>query len=184
MMATIYYDATTGAGVAFDWDESLPFAPPAGLSAFRFDPDDDLGQKIADDPTAFRIVTGELHDRTGPVPLDLVTERSRRWAEIDTRTADLIAAGFVFDGHTFSLSASAQMNWTNLMISAALLPYPVAVSTADDGQYTLPTTGAVQAFYATGIGAVKAILDAGRVLKLAVGAATTKAAIDAVVDNR
>jgi hypothetical protein len=86
---------------------------------------------------------------------------------IDAQCEATIAQGFAFAGRTFSLSAAAQMNWTNMFIARSLLTYPLEISTKDDGKHTLADASEVAAFYTTGIGVVKAAIDTARAAKLA-----------------
>lgn len=124
---------------------------------------------------------------TAPVPDDavyLAHLKQKRYDEIDLKTETLIAQGFTYDGHVFSLSSEAQINWTNLYQARALFTYPMDATTKDQDAYSIADVATVEAFYQTGLGTVQYHLDGGRVLKVAVKAATTKAEIDAVVDNR
>jgi len=109
--------------------------------------------------------------------------KAMRRAAIDARTQAIIAAGFPFDGHQFSLSASAQMNWSALETFQALISWPVAVTTMDDQEYSLAIENKT-VFCATGVAAVYAAYASGRALKLQVNAAADQAGVDAVVDTR
>lgn len=128
----------------------------------------------------------------GPRPTDaqllgadmLPAVKAARCAAIDDRTQALIAGGFTFDGATFSLSTAAQLNWTALFSARDVVPYPVQATTADDGKHSFPDPATVARFGVTAIGTVRALLDSGIALKVAVNAASNQAAIDAVVDAR
>lgn len=108
---------------------------------------------------------------------------------IDARTSELIMAGFPFDGQNFSMSEAAQRNWTGMgtVLALGLLPFPLPISTVDEGTYILND----QAHCLQFLGAYMLYqahpaypLSAGRVLKAQVNAATTKAEVDAVEDTR
>lgn len=86
---------------------------------------------------------------------------------IDAQCQAAIAQGFQFAGKTFSLSAAAQMNWTNLDAKKAAFTYPVEVSTKDDGAHSLASAAEVSAFCMTALLTVKAALDAARAAKAA-----------------
>ena len=130
---------------------------------------------------------GSAFTTTAPAPDDSVYLdhlKQKRYDEIDLKTEALIAQGFTYDSRTFSLSQEAQINWTNLYQARSLFTYPVSATTKDQDAYSIPDIATVEAFYQTGLGTVQAHLDSGRDLKVQVKAATTKAEIDAIVDNR
>jgi len=108
-------------------------------------------------------------------------------AAIDNRTSDLIAGGFTYAGLQFSLSANAQMKMvgTHAVRDDANLTYPVKWNTLDDADtHELADSAALHAFYLTGLGAMRAHIDGGTVLKDAVRAAATIDEVAAVVDAR
>ena len=108
-------------------------------------------------------------------------------AAIDSRTDQLIANGFTYSGVQFSLSANAQMKMvgTHEVKDDPALVYPLRWNSLDDSDYVdLPDAAALHAFYLTGLGTMRVLVDGGTVLKDAVRAATTIAEVDAVVDNR
>lgn len=109
--------------------------------------------------------------------------RAEKNAAIDARTQEIIAAGFTFDDHVFSLSVPAQINWSGLYSMQSFFTWPINVTTIDDQEYSL-TLANLPYFIGTGSTAVANAIGHGRALKLAVGAATTQAGIDAVVDAR
>lgn len=86
---------------------------------------------------------------------------------IDEQCQATIAQGVTFAGKVFSLSAAAQMNWTNMFIAKSMFAYPLEISTKDDGKHSLANAGEVASFYSTGIAVVKAALDAARAAKAA-----------------
>ncbi len=115
--------------------------------------------------------------------LPLADYKQLRYNEIDGKTVSLIAAGFSFDSQAFSLSSSAQMNWSTLKDQEAEFTWPVEVSTKDNNAYSL-TQANLTAFWTAGRDATKGHLDTGRALKKSVFDAADEAAVNAVVDNR
>ena len=65
------------------------------------------------------------------------------------------------------------------------LVFPINWNTkGDEDTYTIADSADLHAFYLTAVGTLRSHLDSGTVLKDAVRAATTIAAVDAVEDNR
>ena len=82
---------------------------------------------------------------------------------IDESTTSNIFKGFTFDGHTFSMSISAQINLSNIFnIPDGLFPLPY--STKDDKLYSL-TLANRQNFYLTALGFKNTTIQAGTSLK-------------------
>ena len=119
--------------------------------------------------------------------LDLVALDAYKEAKndaIDARTQELIAAGFDFEGNTFSLSMMAQMNWVALNSARDDLTFPVAVSTKDNQEVTFANATRLHTFCMTALAAGKAHYDSGRALKLAVNGCVDIAAVDTINDAR
>ena len=115
----------------------------------------------------------------------LASSKRNKFDEIDARTEELIATGYVFAGKVFSLSANAQKYWIGLVVGKDMMTYPLAVNTLDDSStYDIQDAATVVGMYATAMGTVKARLGSGTALKDLVRAATTIAEVDAVVDPR
>ena len=114
----------------------------------------------------------------------LSDRKAERKLEVDIQTGALIAQGFDHVSKTFSLSANAQLNWTNVYLNRANWSYPLEVSTLANGSHDLADQAAVESFYADGVDEVKVILDGGRTLKTDIDAAADQAALDAIVDTR
>jgi hypothetical protein len=107
--------------------------------------------------------------------------------EIDARTDELIAAGFTYDSKTFSLSQAAQSRLTgiNQVRDDAAVTYPIVWNTLDDSDtLSIVDSAALLTFYLTAMGTYRTHVDSGTALKDDVRAATTIAAVDAVVDSR
>ena len=120
--------------------------------------------------------------------LTFETNKQQKLEEIDAKTNQLISQGFVFDGHTFSLSLNAQSNFMGIKVATdgGLLTeanYPYELTTIDDGAYEL-SWALKDAFFGSVLTAVATHLAYGRALKVAVKSATTQADLDLVVDNR
>jgi hypothetical protein len=117
-------------------------------------------------------------------------EKDRRVAEINARTEELIETnGFEYppaSGTYFALDAGARENWSG-MIEAddrSLLTFPQTVGTKDFDDYSIADATALANLYATALGTVKAQREAGQALRKQIRDATTRAAVDAVVDSR
>ena len=106
---------------------------------------------------------------------------------INDRTVELVSNGYSFGGKVFSLSKNAQTNILALFATKdnPALTYPVEFNTIDDlEKYSAANAPTIEGMYLTALGTKKAHLDSGSILKDAVRAATTKAEVDLVVDNR
>lgn len=117
------------------------------------------------------------------VAISLDDNKAVRIIQIDKRTDAIIAAGFLYDGNTFSLSTQAQMNWMGLYTLKDLQTWPIGVTTAANETYQLALLNLV-AFIATGSQVIKNAVGSGRALKIAINAATTQEELDAIVDTR
>jgi hypothetical protein len=161
---------------AADWILSPDLTPVAGLEQKYW--------KLTGD--IFSAMTaGERTAVDDSVPY-LNPLKAKRYGEIDLKTQALIAVGFTYDSNQFSLSLPAQHNWHGLLMAAdkTWVTFPFVISTIDNNEYTLPTVAACNQFVRDGFDVVKGHLESGRSLKKQVFDATTKAAVDAVVDNR
>lgn len=146
------------------------------------------------------------------VAVGLAEVKADKNAQIDTKTRELIAEGFVYDGDTFSLSDAAQRNWIaiatsiNFNLMAQILGadprpdnfpvlfgawdavlgvvFPLSVTTIDDGAYTFQTIGEYAPFFSTGFSTANSHYTTGRDLKVLVKDATTVTAVNAITDNR
>jgi hypothetical protein len=120
-------------------------------------------------------------------PETLSELKTRRIMEIDTKTQQIISLGFNFDGKTFSLSAPAQTNWTNLKANADLLNslnfFPIIISTINSEQYSL-TYPNVTPFWMSGFGVISTTYKSGSDYKVAILQATTKEQVDLIIDER
>jgi hypothetical protein len=116
-------------------------------------------------------------------------QKAVRFAEIDAKTGALIDAGFEYpasSGDFYSLSVHAQITLIGANQNRALLSYPVRFNRRNDGSgfIDIANQGDLNTFFLTALGTVRACLDAGTAVKDQVRAATNKAELDAVEDNR
>jgi hypothetical protein len=107
---------------------------------------------------------------------------------IDRRTAELIGAGFTFDGHLFSLSPQAQQNIVGLVkpIELGWITFPHSMSTTESAspEYLVADATTFNLLYQTALGTIKAHMDSGRALKKSVASCLTVGDVDAVEDTR
>lgn len=97
---------------------------------------------------------------------------------IDENTAAVIFQGFTFAGKPFSLSISAQINWTNLLQLPDAI-YPLTISCKDETVYSLTLANKMN-FYLTCVFAKNGALQAGTTLKQSVRTATTITELDVI----
>lgn len=117
------------------------------------------------------------------VNLHLDDNKKRKIQEIDKKTTEIISRGFIFDGHAFSLSLAAQLNWSGLVTLESLLTWPMTITTIDDGAYSLSQANLLY-FIGTGKNLITSTLDSGRTLKIAINSSTTQEELNAIIDSR
>lgn len=111
--------------------------------------------------------------------------KAARIEEIQERTGELRDEGFSYSGKQFGLSPRSVDMLEGVIIAKDSLSYPQTWNTLDElGSHDLADAAEVEVFFMTALGTYKAIQDAGSALKASIRAATTKAELDAVVDNR
>ena len=105
---------------------------------------------------------------------------------IDLRTDELIQAGFMYNGESFSLSLEAQLNWIGLlsMATANLLTYPVVISTKESGTYDIVDINDMYSFSGQAMVAASTPIASGQALKGRILAATNEVELAAIVDDR
>ena len=106
---------------------------------------------------------------------------------INSKTAEMIEAGYTYNGLQFSLSDRAQTNILALYSTKddPILSYPIKFNTIDD----LNTFNAVNAseianMYYSALATKKGYLDSGTILKEQIRNATTQTEVDSISDNR
>lgn len=108
-----------------------------------------------------------------------------RSEEINTRTGELIAQGYIYNGITFPLSSNGQINLTAIFSTREFIPYPVTFNNIDDTEiYNIIDATDVFNIYMTALGTKKSHLDSGTALKIQIENCTTDAEIAAIIDNR
>ena len=117
-----------------------------------------------------------------------IVNKSKKLDSIDAKTQSIIDEGFEFDSVIFSLSLSAQQNWTGMQVAVAqgYLPeaaFPFEIATKDNQTYDLSWEMA-PSFFQSVLAKISSTLASGRALKKLVNAATTQEELDSIVDNR
>jgi hypothetical protein len=138
------------------------------------------------DPVGNTITTDLLANVAATnVPTNVPLAKANACAAIDARSEALIANGFVFNGVTFSLSASAQVKWLGLAVGATGMTFPYVVSNIDDSAtFSIPDAPTVEQMFGAAMTTIAGILAAGVALKTQVNAAVDSAGVAAVVDTR
>jgi len=108
--------------------------------------------------------------------------KEARYVEIDQQTQFLINQGFVFDGHTFSMSLTAQINWSNFPNLPDQL-FPLNIVDKFEDIYVLALADKMN-FYLSALNYKNAQLQSGGQLKAQIKACTTEAEVQAIIDNR
>lgn len=108
--------------------------------------------------------------------------KSEKIDNIDFRTKQLINDGFNFDGHIFSLSVEAQINWSN-MLNFPDQMFPLNVIDRDDNLYILDLSNKMN-FYLSALNGKNMHLQSGGVLKTQVKNAQTIEEVELIIDNR
>lgn len=105
-----------------------------------------------------------------------------RYVEIDLRTQELIEVGFPWAGLTFSMSTSAQINWSNFPnLPSALFPLPIMDKT--ENLYMLAEADRTN-FYLSALDYKNTQLQSGSILKGQIKACADEACVQSIVDNR
>jgi len=114
--------------------------------------------------------------------------KEKRFEEIDRNTTKLIKKGFEYpasSGNIYSLSELGQINLIGLELDKAAITFPKNWTTKDNqSRQEIADTTEATTFHLTALGTKIAHLDSGSDLKESIRAATTKAEVDAIVDNR
>lgn len=105
-----------------------------------------------------------------------------RYTEIDMRTQEIIKEGFFFDGHTFSMSLNAQVNWSNFLnIPDNLFPFSVM----DIFEHIYECSLANKSnFYYAALNWKNDALQSGALLKAEIKACIDEVCVNAIIDNR
>lgn len=108
--------------------------------------------------------------------------KSEKIEMIDFRTKQLISDGFNFDGHIFSLSVEAQINWSNILNVSDQL-FPLNVIDKNDDLYILELNNKTN-FYLSALNGKNTHLQSGGYLKTLVKNAQTEEEVNLIIDNR
>lgn len=186
----VYYDTTSSNQVMAIYSEgtSSTVWTTAGYT-----------QASVNDPTLIQAVKDNGRDCTVTVvdsvvtvvtpfdnPMDhtLAILKQQRYVEIDTRTRELIDAGFVHDSKTFSLSDQAQSKWHGKYNARADVTFPFNVSAVNNESYSVADGPTAKTMYLLVVNTVSGHLESGGALKDSIFAAVDKAAVDAITDTR
>jgi len=151
--------------------------------------------KCEDGPEKFRIRDGNIVRQMTPAereqyyPPNLEDAKRNKIAAIDSRTQELIQAGFSWGGNNFSMSDAAQRNWIGLGVMKAngLIQYPIPVGKVDEGMVLITTEQELISFlvsFAQYQMDPNGPLGSGRALKALVEACVSVEEINAIVDER
>lgn len=115
----------------------------------------------------------------------LVENKTKRIDEIDTQTEILIGQGFDYEGSKYSLSPAAQRNQNWYYAAQAEIAFPIEFFKMDNSaSIVFANSGLMRPFILAAKERIRSLVDGGTALKSAVVAATSKAELDAVIDNR
>lgn len=156
--------------------------PPSGLVST-------YAHRVRGVPSYYhRKTSGDGTDISHYSQIDLLNDlRKWRFAQIDTKTRELLQQGFTYSSQTFSLSLEAQIKVASsyAMRVDAGTTYPVEYNTLDDlDKLSLADATAVANFYKSLTSALRAVVDSGTSLKQQIRDATSESAINTVVDSR
>jgi len=119
---------------------------------------------------------------------DLQVLKDQRCREIDSRTLELVEAGFLHGGTTFGLSGSTFLDLLGLRAYASIFPggFPLVWMPLDpsEGGISLPDSDSATSLANAGVEAYIGLVSSGNVLKGQVQDAGSFEAVDAVEDTR
>ena len=113
--------------------------------------------------------------------------KKHKTEEIDKKTDELIAKGFLFAGVCFSASDNARQRIIacDLMRDDPNTVYPIAWNSHDDtDKFSIPNSATMHAFALTAMGTLRAHIDSGTAFKDSVRGASSIFEVDLVVDDR
>lgn len=113
---------------------------------------------------------------------DIVAVKEAKKFEIDSNTQNKIFEGFIYEGLLFSMSLTAQINWSALP-SIPESFYPITLISQSDDIYILSYGERVD-FYLTAVGTKNYWLQSGSMLKMEIEAKTIIDDIINFTDNR
>jgi len=113
--------------------------------------------------------------------------RELRFGEVDAKTDQIFGGGFEYPGSgvRLSLSSEAQSRMIGLMVIRDQATYPIRWNALDDASFVdLLGPNDVITLFGSGAAALRSYVDGGTAIKNEIRAATTVAAVMAVVDPR
>ncbi len=133
--------------------------------------------------------SGDGTDISHYIQIEVLEElKAFRIKEINDHTHALIHAGFEYPASSsqiFSMNETAQINLEVATRTKSTLTYPMVYSFIDDsGSVSIADSTEMQNMFNDAFAHKRTQLDSGNTLKQSIRDATTKAAIDAVVDSR
>jgi hypothetical protein len=141
---------------------------------------------FVEDPEARVEIDDEWASSRGVQPI--TARKTALVSAINFKTKALISSGYEWpaaSSHVFSLSETAQRNLGERDKIRATLTYPLKMSTkSDDFVYSVQSEEELHAMYLTALARISVAYAGGNDLKERVHAATTHAALDAIVDER
>lgn len=115
----------------------------------------------------------------------LASRKNERMAEVDKKTQELIANGFMWNSVCCSLSTRAQIRIMGIRIAKDDITYPLVWSGKNDqDSMELANASEVNSFFLTALGTVKATVDSGTALKNSIRACSNIDAVNLIVDGR
>ena len=114
--------------------------------------------------------------------IDIEKLKEFRKDEIDNNTQNLIFNGFSYANKTWSLSLTAQINWSNLP-SIPQSFFPLSLLSINGEVYQLPYAERMN-FYLTAVGIKNSHLQSGSLLKVQIDTLTTIEDLINFTDNR
>lgn len=114
--------------------------------------------------------------------LTLIEVKKNKKDEIDKNTQDLIFKGFTYAELLWSMSITAQINWSNLPSIPESL-YPINLLSQSDDIYILSFEKRMN-FYLTAVGYKNGLLQSGSMLKMQVETKTNINEVINFIDNR
>jgi len=121
---------------------------------------------------------------------NLFLAKVNKAAAVDRRTEELIREGFVSTiaaPKRFALDPRAMSRYTSFYVARneTWFTYPLVINThGNDNLQILPNAGAVASLFEEAVTALRVYIDSGSDLKVAIRAASNRAELDAVEDNR
>ncbi len=163
-----------------------------GFSSPMWVPDHPELENLANHPidgTAYETVRSILHARIDPafpgvywLTPTLAEAKADKVAEINAKTAAIIAAGFPYQGQRYPLTVQAVQH--NMWMPSLTLGSNIVFSNIDDTVQTSFDSFTIGNFIATGRAFFNSTILSGTTLKKKVLDATTVAAVQAIQDTR